>query len=109
MKSQTQSIVVLVTAPKIGIARKIARAVLESRAAACANLVTNIESHYWWQRRLEHDKEILILFKTTNQLMKRLQEIVIENHPYDTPEVIALPIKGGDKRYLAWIASSVTP
>ena len=109
MKSEPEHIVVLVTAPKIGVARKLARMVIESRAAACANLIPNIESHYWWQDRIESDKEFLILFKTTNRLIKRLEKIVVENHPYDTPEVIALPIKGGNKRYLAWLTSSVTP
>jgi periplasmic divalent cation tolerance protein len=99
--------VVLVTAPDIKTARRLAKTALTARLAACANLVPKIESHYWWQGKLEHADEILIVFKTTLRCAKALEKLVLVNHPYDTPEFICLLVESGSRRYLDWIASSV--
>ncbi|MDA1273025.1 MAG: divalent-cation tolerance protein CutA [Verrucomicrobia bacterium] len=107
MKSGSGNVLVLVTAPTIRVARKIAKAALETRLAACANLIPGIESHYWWQGKLEVGREILIIFKTSVRHAKKLKKVVIENHPYDTPEVVNVPIQGGSKRYLAWLNSNL--
>ncbi len=99
--------VCLVTAPDLKTARRLARAVLLQKVAACANLVPGLESHYWWQGKLEKSREVLIVFKTTRARYPALEAIIRENHPYDTPEIIALPIDSGYERYLSWISSSV--
>lgn len=99
--------VCLVTAPDLKTARRLARAVLLRKVAACANLVSGLESHYWWKGKLEKGKEVLILFKTTRARYSALEAIIRENHPYETPEIIALPIDSGYERYLSWISSSV--
>ena len=100
-------VVALVTAPDLETARKIAAAALNGKAAACANLVPQIESHYWWQGKLEQSAEVLIIFKTTAPKQAALQKIVLENHPYETAEFVVLPIADGSAPYLAWIRSSV--
>jgi periplasmic divalent cation tolerance protein len=101
--------VVFVTAPDLTTARRLAKAALKARLVACANLVPKIESHYWWQGNIESSAEVLILFKTTGSKLKALEKLITARHPYDTPEFIALPIAGGNKRYLDWIGASVNP
>ena len=96
------SLVVLVTAPDLKSARALARAALKSRLVACANLLPKIESHYWWKSKLETSAEILILFKTNSARLAALENLVVANNPYDTPEFIALSITYASKRYLAW-------
>jgi periplasmic divalent cation tolerance protein len=107
MKSARPFNIVLVTAPSRKIARVLARAALEARLVACANLVPAIESHYWWQGKLERSNEILIVFKTTKGRLAALEKLILAGHPYDTPEIIALPITSETERYLRWIEVEV--
>ena len=100
---------VFVTAPNITVARKIAAAALKERLVACANLIPKIESHYWWQGQLESSAEVLILLKTTKDQLADLERNVVKNHPYDTPEFIAVKLDHGAAKYLDWITNSVTP
>lgn len=95
----------LVTAPDMDTARKIARAALEQRVAACANIVPQIESHYWWQGKIEQTAEILIVFKTLQSAEQDLRECVLANHPYNTPEFVTFAIDSGNERYFRWIQS----
>ncbi len=107
MKTATRFVVVLVTAPDLETGRALARTALEARLIACANLVPQIESHYWWQGRIETSAEVLLVLKTTQRHLARLEKLVLAHHPYDTPEMLALPIKSGSGRYLAWLADSL--
>lgn len=100
-------VVVLVTAPNRKVARALARAALTERLAACVNLLPAIESHYWWENRITSGREILLLIKTTRARLPALERLILDQHPYDTPEFIALPIRHGARRYLDWIADSV--
>lgn len=97
---------VLVTAPDLRTARKLARAALETRLAACANLVPRIESHYWWQGKLESSSEVLLVFKTTRARLRALEKVILAHHPYDTPEFIVLSLAAGNQRYLDWVSQS---
>ena len=107
MKLAGKFAVVLVTAPDLGTARKLARAALAARLVACANLMPRIESHYWWQGKLESSPEVLLVMKTTAARLAALEDLVVAKHPYDTPEFIVLLINRGNKRYLAWLEDSV--
>lgn len=98
---------VVVTAPDLGTARGIARTVLEARLAACVNLVPRVESHYWWEDRIESSAEVMLFIKTTRPRLEALEECVVTHHPYDTPEFVVLPLDQGSKKYLAWISASV--
>jgi periplasmic divalent cation tolerance protein len=99
--------VVLVTAPDLKTARKLARAALEARLIACANLVPKVESHYWWQGKNMSGAEVLMLLKTTTARLAALEKLIVSKHPYDTPEFLVLPFSRGNKRYLDWVAESV--
>ena len=86
----TNPVLALVTAPDLKIARKLAKIILENRLAACAN-----------------STEVLMILKTTSARLKKLEQCVLENHPYDTPEFLVLPIATGNNKYLDWIFESV--
>lgn len=103
MKPARNVAVVLVTAPDLKTARSLAKAALIAKLVACANLIPKLESHYWWQGKLERSAEVLILFKTTKTRLAALEKIILAKHPYDTPEFIALPVSVGTERYLRWI------
>jgi periplasmic divalent cation tolerance protein len=109
MKRTSDIAVVLVTAPDLKTARLIAQASLHARLAACANLIPRIESHYWWEGKLEASNEILMVFKTTKKRLPELEKLVLSTHPYDTPEFIVFPLSAGSQRYLEWILHSVRP
>jgi len=97
---------VLVTAPDMDLARRLAKGALEAKLAACANIVPAVESHYWWKGKLESSDEVLLIFKTRQQLLPKLERAVREIHPYDTPEFVALPLTTGSRKYLAWLTDN---
>jgi periplasmic divalent cation tolerance protein len=107
MKPAHRFVLVLITAPNLKTARALARVALEARLIACANLVPRVESHYWWQGRLERGAEVLLVLKTTRARLAALEKLVLARHPYDTPEFLVLPLHAGAERYLAWLAASV--
>ncbi len=107
MKNAARFALVLVTAPNLKTARALARAALEARLIACANLVPRVESHYRWQGQIERGAEVLLILKTTRARLAALEKLILARHPYDTPEILALPLRAGTERYLAWLASSV--
>jgi periplasmic divalent cation tolerance protein len=98
--------VVLVTAPDLKTARALAKAALQARLIACANLVPKIESHYRWQGKVEVSAEVLLILKATKSKLAALEKLILTQHPYDTPEFVVLPITAGSKKYLAWLAAS---
>ena len=97
---------VLVTAPDLKTARVLARAALQARLIACANLLPKIESHYWWQGRVESGTEVLLLLKAPRAKLAALEKLVVAQHPYDTPEFLALPLSAGNRKYLDWLEAS---
>jgi len=106
MKKAAQFSIVLVTAPNKRVARQLAVSALKGRRAACANLISAVESHYWWRGKIERSAEVLIIFKTTRRRLAALEELILREHPYDTPEFLALPLQAGTARYLKWMAAS---
>lgn len=106
MKSARTIRLVLVTAPNRKIARSLAKAALTAKLVACANIVPGLESHYWWQGALEHSSELLVLFKTTRSHLAALEKLILDLHPYDTPEIISVTLDASTPRYLDWILAS---
>ena len=96
--------VLLCTAPAER-AEDIARALLEPRLAACVNIVPGLTSLYWWKGELCRDGESLLVIKTRATLVEALHRRLVEVHPYDTPELLALPLVEGAERYLGWVRS----
>jgi periplasmic divalent cation tolerance protein len=108
MKSAGKFALVLVTAPDLKIARRLARAALQARLIACANLIPKLESHYWWQGKLESATEVLMVMKTKRAKLAALEKLIVARHPYDTPEFLVLPLKAGSARYLKWLEHSAS-
>ncbi|HEY4417644.1 MAG TPA: divalent cation tolerance protein CutA [Verrucomicrobiae bacterium] len=106
MKSAAKFAIVLVTAPDLKTARRLARAALAARLIACANLIPKLESHYWWQGKIESGTETLLILKTPKNKLAALEKLLLAQHPYDTPEFLVLPLSAGTGKYLAWLAES---
>lgn len=93
----------LVTVPNSKLGKKISRALVEERLAACVNQVPGLGSTYWWRGKVVRDAEELLIIKTRKSLAKRVADRVKTLHTYQIPEVIALPVIGGHAPYLEWI------
>lgn len=106
----TDKILVMVTCRSQAEAKKIARAVVKARLAACANVVSGaVQSIYRWKGKIETAREALVLVKSTRRRFSALEREIRRLHSYDTPEIIALPIVQGSRAYLRWIGESVRP
>ena len=97
------TLVVLVTAPSAEAAAGIARALVEERLAACGNVVPGLRSIYRWEGKVHDDAEALLVLKTTRSRFPALRDRVLALHPYEVPEVLALPVEAGNEKYLAWV------
>jgi len=107
MKKTSNYSVVLVTVPSMKTGRAIARAALNARLAACANMMPLVESHYWWQGSIEKNVEALLVLKTAQSKLAELEKLVLEAHPYDTPEFLVLTPTAGNENYLTWLDASL--
>jgi periplasmic divalent cation tolerance protein len=96
-------ILVYVTVSSSEEGKRIAKALVEERLAACVNEVPGIHSTYRWQGQIEESGEELLIIKTSRKLFKTLEQRVCELHSYAVPEVIAMPIVAGSKPYLQWL------
>ena len=106
MKPATKFAIVLVTAPDLKTARALAKAALKARLIACANLVPKLESHYWWQGKIESGAEVLLVLKAPKSRLPALEKLILAQHPYDTPEFLVLPVSAGSRKYLDWLTAS---
>ena len=106
MKTATSFSLVLVTAPDLKTARALAKSALLGKLIACANLVPKIESHFWWQGKIQSAAEVLLMLKTTKSKLPALEQLILARHPYDTPEFLVLPLHAGGQKYLDWLAAS---
>eukprot|EP00238_Polyblepharides_amylifera_P000320 CAMPEP_0196574184 /NCGR_PEP_ID=MMETSP1081-20130531/3954_1 /TAXON_ID=36882 /ORGANISM="Pyramimonas amylifera, Strain CCMP720" /LENGTH=111 /DNA_ID=CAMNT_0041892131 /DNA_START=191 /DNA_END=526 /DNA_ORIENTATION=+ len=106
METSPATTAVYVTVPDKETGKKIASALLESRLAACVNIIPGVESMYWWDGAVQTDSELLLMIKTRQALVSDLAAKVQEVHPYDTPEVIAVPITSGSAEYIRWLVES---
>jgi periplasmic divalent cation tolerance protein len=105
MKRRTGARVVLVTCGSLAEGRKIARAVVLKRLAACVNLISApVESIYRWKGKVEQARESLLIIKTTAQRLKELQKEILRLHSYEVPEFLVLRVDSGSRAYLAWLA-----
>ena len=102
-------IVVLMTASSKEEAVKIVRALLEERLITCANIMDPVSSLFWWQGKIQEEKEVLAIMKSSESLFGKLSQRVMELHSYDVPEILALPIIEGSSSYLEWMKSCLEP
>ncbi|MCP5158379.1 MAG: divalent-cation tolerance protein CutA [Gammaproteobacteria bacterium] len=101
-----QSLVVYCTCPDRAVAEHIAESIVNERLAACVNLLQGLISIYRWQDEIQRDSEWLLIIKTRHTVYSLLEARIRELHPYNTPEIIALPIQVGSATYLDWIADN---
>lgn len=103
----TDAVLVLCTCGSESDALRIANALVEDRLAACVNILPGLQSVYRWQNNIETAQEVLLLIKTTAGRFPALRERILDLHPYDTPEILTLPVADGSDKYLAWIREQV--
>ena len=103
----SDALVVLVTVPNAETADKLGEALVGEQLAACVNVIGGVTSIYRWKGAVERDDELLCICKTTRDGFEKLRARVVELHPYEVPEVVALPIELGHTPYLAWLTASV--
>lgn len=108
MKTEESTyIAILITTSTSEEAHKIAEVLLKQRRAACVNIVPGVSSLFWWQDKLDSAQESLLIVKTKTSQLNELVKLVKEIHSYDVPEIIAVPIIGGNQDYLKWIDKEV--
>ena len=95
------------TAPDLRSARKIADALVKNRLAACVSVLPEVHSTYRWKKKIERSSEVLIVIKTAKSRWKAVRNFVLERHPYELPELIALPVTEVSKKYLDWMVSGL--
>ena len=101
--SEAALCVALTTCPDEGTARRIASALVEERLAACVNIVPDLTSVYRWEGAVDTASECLLIVKTRRERLEALRRRLEELHPYDLPELVALPVEGGSSAYLGWV------
>lgn len=99
-------IVVLSTCSGMDQGRQLARALVADGLAACVNLVPAVESVYRWEGQIQEDQETLMVIKTAEKRAGEVTDWLQAHHPYDVPEVVALPVVGGSDRYLGWVTEA---
>jgi len=98
---------VLSTTQKKEDAARIAKALVDRRLAGCVQVMGPLESTYRWRGKVERAREWLLLIKSTKKAYPRLEKAIKEMHPYETPEILALPVVKGSKEYLRWLSGEV--
>jgi periplasmic divalent cation tolerance protein len=96
-------LVILCTAPDGQTAEKLADGLIKDRLAACVNVISGVKSFYRWQGKIETDSEIQLIIKTRRGRLDEVAAWLTENHPYDVPEIIALPTERVSNEYLRWV------
>jgi periplasmic divalent cation tolerance protein len=99
----SEAIVVLCTCPDSSVARKLAGSLVGAGLAACVNVLPEIRSIYRWRGEVHDEAEVLMIAKTTRERYDDFERCLLDEHPYDVPEVLALPVTMGSAPYLAWL------
>jgi periplasmic divalent cation tolerance protein len=101
-------VIVFSTFPSADLAAGVARTLVDERLCACVNIVPAVRSIYRWQGAICDEPEVLAIVKTSVEQLPALQARLVELHPYDVPEALAIPVAGGHAPYLAWVAAETT-
>ena len=108
MKTNAQNVVIFITTASGEEAHTIATILLQQRKVACVNILPGASSLFWWHGKIDSADENLLVAKTTASQIDDVVKLVKESHSYDVPEVVALPIVGGNQDYLEWMDGEVT-
>lgn len=107
--NQQGAIMVLSTVPDLSLARAMADDLLSKRLATCVSILPGLESHYIWEGKKESAQEIQLFIKTTAACYEKVEERLCVLHPYECPEILAIPIQSGYEKYLTWITTNSAP
>jgi periplasmic divalent cation tolerance protein len=107
MKTTSEFKIVLTSTPDLVVAKHLAEAAITQKLAACANFIPGMESIYWWKGQIETASEALVLLKTHSSRVEALEELIRSHHPYDTPEIIVIPMEAASEKYLSWLGASI--
>ena len=99
-------LLVFCTVPKDG-AKQLSELLLKEKVCACVNIIEDIESFFWWENKIDSQKEALLVIKTTDQVFGRLEKLIKDNHPYQVPEIIGFNVSRINKEYLNWLNDSL--
>ncbi|BAO42966.1 divalent-cation tolerance protein CutA [Thiolapillus brandeum] len=105
--NEFEYLLVLCTCPTGKAAEHLAQSLVERKLAACVNISSPVLSVYRWKNKIEKDEEALLYIKTHTASWSTLEQAILELHPYDLPEIIALPLARGNKRYLNWVGENL--
>jgi periplasmic divalent cation tolerance protein len=100
--------VIFCTAPDLEVARSLSRAVVETRLAACVNLIPQVASIYRWEGEVREEGEVLMVIKTAQDKVAQLSDFLVAEHPNEVPEVIAFNVRGGSEDYMKWVVEEVS-
>jgi periplasmic divalent cation tolerance protein len=103
----TEVLILVCTCPDAATARRLAGGLLESKLAACVNILPEIRSMYRWQGELHDDGEALMVVKTVQRAYAEVEAWLLQHHPYDVPEVLAVPVQAGSAAYLEWVQNEI--
>ncbi|MGL4684673.1 MAG: divalent cation tolerance protein CutA [Hafnia alvei] len=103
----TDAIVVLCTAPDEACAQQLASLALSEKLAACVTLLPGASPMYYWEGKLEQEYEVQMILKSERSHQEALLSFLKQHHPYQTPELLVLPVHAGDKDYLSWLNASL--
>ena len=106
---KTPCLIVLCSVPTPEKGKEIAGKLVEGRLCACVNIVPGVQSIYRWKAQIQNDPESLMILKTTPDRYQDLEDRLKALHPYDVPEILALPVYAGAQSYLDWVVSEVSP
>ncbi|HEU4685487.1 MAG TPA: divalent-cation tolerance protein CutA [Nitrospira sp.] len=105
----TKNVIIVFTAvPKRSDALKLSRALVKKRVAACANILPGIRSFYWWEGRIQEEREVLVMLKSTKRRYSALEKAIKASHPYKVPEILGVSAERGLARYIAWVENETT-
>lgn len=106
-RTKTDAIQIITAMPSAASARKISRVLVQKRLAACVQVTGPVTSIYRWENRVETAREWLCLIKTGKALYGWVEKEIRKMHPYEVPEILAVPISRGDRRYLRWLSGEI--
>lgn len=105
----SETLVVLCTLPEQEVAARIAGILVQEQLAACVNIIPGLTSVYRWKGAVHQDNEVLLLIKSTAAVYPQLEQRIQALHPYELPEIIAVPIQTGQADYIKWINDNLIP
>jgi periplasmic divalent cation tolerance protein len=103
----TEVLILVCTCPDAATARRLAGGLLESKLVACVNILPEIRSMYRWQGELHDDGEALMVVKTGQRAYAEVEAWLLQHHPYDVPEVLAVQVQAGSAAYLEWVQNEI--